>query len=593
MREKPRRVFLVPSFFLIFLFFNNLANGQANISRSPGLTSTSPRIDVDSAGNLHVVWAEYYSDTSGDCFYSKYDISSKTWSLPINLSNSGLVHSDEDRACGIDLDGSDNIYVIYVEKNRISMRIFSGGIWDEPFQVHSWTTGDCDCARVAVTLNGDIFTSWWVTSTYRVYSRARIWGDWEPVAQISPAAQAKFSDIAVGGNAVFAVWTQKDTIYQVYYARRNATSGASWSTPQIVRAGSDNQEVPVVEVDNNSIAHVVYILAVAKGGIGEVRYTHWTGTGFTSTAKISSTLLLHYPSLHSRGSNFYCCWQEGASGNGTGVFYNNKIDGSWRGIGFAPNSAGCTYPDVAVNASQSEVYFVWDSGGEIWCNMGAIEGPSPGGENEPPTADFAFTPSSGIYPVEIAFDASACRDPDGVIVQYSWNFGDGGRASGRMVRHTYNRWGTFSVSLTVQDDQGATANKIRNIEILRLFQPLSISWTTHKDESLFQTRYVNQVTWTRNPANDALGVQIVLHRVWRKKAGESDVAYRLIGEVSGNSYDFMDKDAGAKDTYIYTVTVRDDQGHESPIVGDVGNPILVRPMRNSRPLSRRGKLPVR
>ncbi len=592
-RGKSRLLYAAFLFCSILVILNHPANGQANVSRSPGLHSTSPRIAIDSVGNLHVVWAEYYSTTSGDCFYSKYDVGGKTWSIPINLSHNGLVCSPEDRACGIDVDGVDNIYVIYVEKNSLSMRVFSSGTWGAPFQVHSWSDGDCDGARVAVTLDGDVFTSWWVTSTDRVYSRARVWGNWEPVVQISQAAPARFSDIAVGGNAVFAVWTRKDTFYRIYYARRNATSGASWSPPQIVRADSVNQGEPAVEVDDTSIAHIVYAIAAAKGGIGEVCYTRWTGTGFTSTVKISSTLLLHNPSLHSRGSNLYCCWQEGASGDGTGVFYNNKIAGAWQGIGFAPDSAGCTYADLSVNPSQSEIDFVWDSGGEIWCNMGAIAGPPPAGDNEPPTADFAFTPSSGIYPVEITFDASASLDPDGSIIQYSWNFGDGGRASGQVIKHTYNLWGTFSVSLTVQDDQGATANKIRNIEIRRLFQPLAISWTAHKDESLFLIRYVNRVTWTRNPANDDLGIRILLHRIWRKKAAESADAYRLIGEVSGNSYAYLDTDTGAKDTYVYTVTVRDDQGHESPIVGDAGNATLLRPARNSPPLPRRGKLPVR
>jgi PKD repeat protein len=685
MIRKSRVAFFTLSFFLILFSINNLASGQANVSRSPSLTSTSPRIDVDSAGNLHVVWAEYYSDTSGDCFYSKYDIGDETWSVPINLSNSGRVHTPEYRACGIDIDGSDNIYVIYVEKTRISMRIFSGGSWGSPIQINSWDNGDCDGARVAVTTNGNIFTSWWITSNYRVYSRARVGGSWEPVVQISPAAQAKFSDIAVGGNVVFAVWTQRDAVYQIYYTRRNAASGASWSTPQIVRASSVKQQVPVVEVDNSGTAHVVFTPVVIEGGTREVHYTYWTGNGFSAITKISSTLLLHYPSLHSRGSNLFCCWQEGGYGNGTGVFYNKKIGGSWLGIGSVPNSSGCTYPDVAASPSQSDVYFVWDSGGEIWCNMGATgppppppPPPPPGGAptasftsspnsgsapllvsfdasssfdsdgnivgyswnfgdgatgsgaivthtyrrsglfaarltvtdndgktgsttryidvsqvNKPPTADFGFTPNTGIYPVEITFNGSASKDPDGAVVHYNWNFGDGGRASGRVARHVYNRWGTFSVSLTVQDDRGATANKVRNIEILRLFQPLGISWTSHKDESLFQTRYVNDVAWASNPANDALGVQIVLHRVWRKKAGESDLAYRLIGEVSGDTYVFMDKDVGANDTYVYTITVRDNHGHESPIVGGAGNPVLVQPIRNAQPLSRRGKLPIR
>jgi hypothetical protein len=157
-------------------------------------------------------------------------------------------------------------------------------------------------------------------------------------------------------------------------------------------------------------------------------------------------------------------------------------------------------------------------------------------------------------------------------------------------RHTYTRWGTFSVSLTVWDDSGASANKVRSIEIRRIFQPLSIRWESHKDESLFQTRYVNEVSWERNPANDSLGVQIVLHRIWRKKTGESDLAFKPVGEVTGDVYSYIDKGAGSDNTCVYTVTARDSQGHESPIVGGGGNSSLLQPRKDSQPLFRRDKL---
>ena len=245
---------------------------------------------------------------------------------------------------------------------------------------------------------------------------------------------------------------------------------------------------------------------------------------------------------------------------------------------------------MAASPALDKVYYVWDAAGEVWCNMGTSTG---GGDNTPPTAEFGVYPGTGIYPVDITFDGSDSTDPDGSIVQYSWNFGDGGRASGRVVTHTFNTWGTFSVRLTVLDDRGASGSRARTVEILRLFQPLDIRWQTHKDESLFQTRHVCQVSWNRNPANDAMGVQIVLHRVWRKKAGEPDIAYQLIGELSGDSYAFLDADAGVQDAYAYTVTVRDSEGHESPIVGGSGNPLLFDSVRTLRSFSGRGKEPVR
>jgi chitodextrinase len=208
--------------------------------------------------------------------------------------------------------------------------------------------------------------------------------------------------------------------------------------------------------------------------------------------------------------------------------------------------------------------------------------------NNPPTAEFSLSPGSGICPAEITFDASASRDSDGSIVSYSWTFGDGGRANGKVARHTYTRWGTFSVGLTVRDDASSTAYRVRTVTINRLLQPLNIVWQTHADESLFQTRYVTQVTWERNPGNDGLGVQIVLYRVFRKKTGESDTFYKAIGEVSGDVYLYLDRDSG-KDTYVYTVTGRDNQGHESPIVAGQGTSISLEKPRIIPTVVRRGK----
>jgi hypothetical protein len=53
------------------------------------------------------------------------------------------------------------------------------------------------------------------------------------------------------------------------------------------------------------------------------------------------------------------------------------------------------------------------------------------------------------------FHADA-SDPDGVVVSYSWNFGDGHTAPGQDVCHTYRRSGRYLVSCTVTDDDGVS-----------------------------------------------------------------------------------------------------------------------------------------
>lgn len=53
---------------------------------------------------------------------------------------------------------------------------------------------------------------------------------------------------------------------------------------------------------------------------------------------------------------------------------------------------------------------------------------------------------------EVVFDASASHDPDGGIVAYAWDFGDGTTATGIAVRHRYAEPGTYTATLTVRDE---------------------------------------------------------------------------------------------------------------------------------------------
>jgi PKD repeat protein len=588
---KRSRIVLSPAcLFLIFLAANSWLSGGENVSRSPGLESLSPRIAADSVGNFHVVWGEYVRDTTkGDAYYAKYDIVSQTWSTPLNLSNSGRVFSDEKRPVEIAIDSSDNIYVIYVSKNSVFLRIFSGGSWGAPFLLASWGAGQCDSARVGVDPLGNIFTCWWTLDNYTVYSRAKVDGVWENVQVIS-AGQSKFCDIAVGNNAVFACWSARynTSVYQIFYVRRSTSLNAEWTAPRIMYAGSHKQQVPAVEVDSNDIAHIVFTPAFEQPGMRVVRYCRWTGTGFAAPVALSQQMVLHYPALDERALNLYVCWQVGAYGNGSRVDTNNQINATWTGVSAVPDSAGVTYCDVAVDPLGIDLYYVWDQGGEIWCNMGQT-GSVPQ-NNDPPTAEFDFSPSTGIYPAEITFDASSSRDPDGSISSYSWDFGDGSLGSGMVVKHTYDRSGTFAVRLAVRDNGGATGVKTRNIEILGLFPPLNIRWVTKLDQSLLLSRNVNQVTWAQNPANDAYGVQITLYRIYRKKAEESDAAFRLCGEVTGSVYAFLDTDVDKNNVYVYSVTASDNQGHESPIVGGQGFSTAFEKRRASPFTVKRGRL---
>ena len=89
---------------------------------------------------------------------------------------------------------------------------------------------------------------------------------------------------------------------------------------------------------------------------------------------------------------------------------------------------------------------------------GSTDRPDVGVPNQPPVAMFTATPDAGAATLATMLDASASGDPDGTILAYDWEFTDGGAAEGVMVSHDFTAVGCHDVTLTVTDDDGATAS---------------------------------------------------------------------------------------------------------------------------------------
>jgi PKD repeat protein len=94
----------------------------------------------------------------------------------------------------------------------------------------------------------------------------------------------------------------------------------------------------------------------------------------------------------------------------------------------------------------------WASGGDSLTWFDDVELIS--AVNTPPTAGLAAAPLVGNAPLTVQFDGSASTDPDGDVLSFAWDFGDGGQGSGVATSHTYASPGTFNAGLTVSDGRG-------------------------------------------------------------------------------------------------------------------------------------------
>jgi len=170
--------------------------------------------------------------------------------------------------------------------------------------------------------------------------------------------------------------------------------------------------------------------------------------------------------------------------------------------------------------------------------------------NLPPVARFTVDPPAGTPVTSFAFNGLTSTDPDGTVLSWAWDFGDGTNGAGFATIHTFAAKGAHTVTLTVTDDAGATDTATLQILVLNR----SPSADAGSDQMVFKRTMVRlNASGSSDPDGDFLTI------AWVQVSGPAVT----LGGGNPSKPTFTPTIAA---TYVFEVTVSDGESEASDTV---------------------------
>jgi len=174
-----------------------------------------------------------------------------------------------------------------------------------------------------------------------------------------------------------------------------------------------------------------------------------------------------------------------------------------------------------------------------------------------PQALFTASPVEHMIPFTANFDGTLSYDPNGLIVSYLWNFGDGAAGEGPQATHVYKEDGEYTVLLTVIDNQGISGSSSLMVQALN---PPPTATFSYSPKSKMEDKYiVGTLEWITFDASESADDGEVIAYNWNFGDGETAsgkvVEYRYLYAGTYNIVLIVTDNDGGKTKYVEAISI--------------------------------------
>lgn len=202
-----------------------------------------------------------------------------------------------------------------------------------------------------------------------------------------------------------------------------------------------------------------------------------------------------------------------------------------------------------------------------------------------PMAAFSVTPTSGTAPLAVSFNGTTSRDPQGLSLTFTWDFGDGSTGTGVTPSHTYADDGVYTVALVVRNSYGVSSSPATRTIVVGNPPPVgAFTWSGVINGS---TPVVNEViafdaSASVDPAGEEVEPKAVIVQYrWEFGDGATALGKKVTHAyaTAGNKAVRLEvtDDDGAIDVYVQTVAIGGGGSLEgvSPLEAAVHTPVIL------------------